>query len=266
MSTGENEQALRKILDMTRLMAIVVLGLHYYYYCYGAFDKWRLVSDLADRIQDNIFHTGLFDVFHRSKLIALGLLIVSLLGAKGKKDERISYKTAAAYLICGLVIYFGSCFVLGSGMGTVQVSLVYMISCCAGFLLVLTGGTLLSRIIKRNLSGDIFNAQNETFPQEERLLTNEYSINLPAKYRLRGKVRRSWINLVAVFRACIVSGNPGAGKTAYVIRHFISQPLTRTEPFEPYTMLVYDFKFPDLSIIAYNNWLKNRNRYPKKSG
>src|SRR3546814_20192687 len=96
-----------------------------------------------------------------------------------RTDTLFPYTTlfrSAAYLICGLVIYFGSCFVLGSGMGTVQVSLVYMISCCAGFLLVLTGGTLLSRIIKRNLSGDIFNAPNETFPTEERLLTNEYSI------------------------------------------------------------------------------------------
>lgn len=37
MSTGENEQGLRKILDMTRLMSIVMLGQHFYYYCYKAF-------------------------------------------------------------------------------------------------------------------------------------------------------------------------------------------------------------------------------------
>jgi hypothetical protein len=33
--TGENEQALRKILDMTRLISIVLLALHFYYYCYA---------------------------------------------------------------------------------------------------------------------------------------------------------------------------------------------------------------------------------------
>lgn len=45
MQTGENEQGLRKILDMTRLMGIGVLGLHFYYYCYGGFEAWGWKSD-----------------------------------------------------------------------------------------------------------------------------------------------------------------------------------------------------------------------------
>ena len=35
MNTGENEQGLRKIIDMTRLISIVLLALHFYYYCYS---------------------------------------------------------------------------------------------------------------------------------------------------------------------------------------------------------------------------------------
>ena len=42
MQTGENEQGLRKILDMTRLISIVILVLHFYYYCYAAFEHWHL--------------------------------------------------------------------------------------------------------------------------------------------------------------------------------------------------------------------------------
>ncbi|ODS80404.1 MAG: hypothetical protein ABS44_20520 [Chryseobacterium sp. SCN 40-13] len=121
---------------------------------------------------------------------------------------------------------------------------------------------MLSRIIKSSFNNnDIFNSEAETFPQEERLLENELSINLPARYRLKNKFRDSWINIISPVRATIVSGSPGAGKSAFVIRHFITQALAKSDP---YTLFVYDFKFPDLSLIAYNHWLKNKHRYKGK--
>ena len=42
MQTGESEQGLRKILDMTRLISIVMLGIHFYYYCYAALTTGNL--------------------------------------------------------------------------------------------------------------------------------------------------------------------------------------------------------------------------------
>src|SRR5690606_38013900 len=102
MNTGENEQGLRKILDMTRLISIVILVLHFYYYCYRTFEVWGLHLDLTNRVIENMKRTGLFDDFNRSKLIALGLLFISLMGAKGKKDANLNHKTAFAYIITGL--------------------------------------------------------------------------------------------------------------------------------------------------------------------
>lgn len=256
MNTGENEQALRKIIDMTRLMSIVILCIHFYYYCYAAFREWGAVSEFSDRILDNIYRTGLFTNFNNSKLIALGLLLVSLFGAKGKKDEKLNRKTAAAYIISGLLTYFISYFVLKADWNAIPIAITYMGITTTGFILFLTGGTLLSRIIKDSLKDDIFNAENETFPQEERLLANEYSINLPAEYRLKGKKRRSWINIINPFRALLVLGTPGAGKSYFVIRHAITQHIAKG-----FTMFVYDFKFPDLSVIVYNTWLKNKDKY-----
>ncbi len=73
--------------------------------------------------------------------------------------------------------------------------------------MIMTGGTLLSRIIHQHINNnDIFNKENETFPQEERLLENEYSINLPAKYSFKGKARKSWINIINPFRSVLVLG------------------------------------------------------------
>ena len=257
--TGENEQALRKILDMTRLISIVILVIHFYYYCYAAFLEWGMVSSFSDRILGNIHRTGLFNSFNKSKLIALGFLGISLIGAKGKKDEKLSYKASFAYLITGMLIYFLSYLGFLVKIKITQLALVYIGITSIGFLLVLSGGILLSRIIKNKFNNkDIFNKENETFPQEERLLQNEFSINLPAQYRLKNKIRKSWINMINPFRGIMVLGTPGSGKSYFVIRHVITQHIQKG-----FTMFVYDFKFDDLSKIAYNTWLKNRHRYVK---
>ena len=257
MQTGESEVALRKILDMTRLISLGVLLLHFYYYLYSAFAEWQLSSNLTDRLLDNIQHTGLFSNFYKSKLISLGFLFISLMGTKGKKDEKLNYQTALAYLFTGLLIYFCSSPLLLWKIKVTQAALGYMGLTSLGFLLMLSGGTLLSRIIKNQLNHkDIFNQENETFPQEERCLENEYSINLPARYRLRNKVRKSWINIINPFRALLVLGSPGAGKSYFVIRHVITQHIQKG-----FTMFVCDFKFDDLSKIVYNTWLRNKDKY-----
>ena len=93
VNTGENEQGLRAIIDMTRMISIIVLLLHFYYYCYNAFAEWQLTTTITDRLLQNIFATGLFSSFSKSKFIALGFLVISLMGARGKKNEKLHYKT-----------------------------------------------------------------------------------------------------------------------------------------------------------------------------
>ncbi len=158
MQTGENEQALRKILDMTRLISIIILVLHFYYYCYAAFQAWGLSSAFSDRILNNIYRTGLFSYFAKSKLIALAFLMISLLGVKGRKDEKLGYKSAFAYIITGLLLYFSSYLSMLLKMPVQEKAAIYMGITAIGFLLILSGGTLLSRIIKNKLNNkDIFN-------------------------------------------------------------------------------------------------------------
>ena len=257
MQTGENEQGLRKILDMTRLMSLVLIGIHFYYYCYRAFEAWQLRSQLSDKLIGNLQRTGLFDHFNTTKFWALGLLFISLIGARGKKEEKLNYRTGIGYVITGLLIYFTSPFFLRIKIDIKTLSAIYMSVTIVGYILVLMGGTLLSRVIRRKLNNkDIFNNENETFPQEERLLDNDYSINLPAKYYLKNKVRNSWINIINPFRSLLVLGSPGSGKSYFVIRHVITQHLAKG-----FCMFVYDFKFDDLTIIVYNHYLKNKHLY-----
>jgi protein-S-isoprenylcysteine O-methyltransferase Ste14 len=253
MSTGENDQAMRKILDMTRLISIAVLLLHFYFQFYRLFRKWHWTAALTDRVLGNIVTTGLFSAFNKPKLIALALLVIALIGIKGKKDEKRSYQQALTWLVMGTCLYFGAALFMLLKITGASLPILYMLTTAIGYLLFMSGGTMLSRIITDKLSGDIFNRDQETFPQEERLLENEFSVNLPARYQLKNKVRQSWINFVNPFRGMLVIGSPGAGKSYFVIRHVITQHIQKG-----FTMFVYDFKFDDLTRIVYNTWLKYR--------
>lgn len=257
--TGENEQGLRKIIDLTRFASIFVLLLHFYYFCYAAFEQRGLRSEITDRLLGNVSHMGLFQSLMTSKLIALGLLVVSLLGAQGKKDEKINGKSIAGYLLIGISLYFGSQAALQLSYSVQTLALIYMAMTATGFLLLLAGGNLLSRLVRYNLGNDVFNSLNETFPQEERQIANEFSINLPARYNLKGRTRSSWINVINPFRGLLVIGSPGAGKSWFVIQHVIKQHIEKG-----FALFVYDFKYDDLSKIVYNWLQRNKHHYTEK--
>lgn len=257
--TGENEQGLRKIVDLTRFASIFILLLHFYYYCYAAFKHWEFRSTITDRLMTNIMHTGLFSNQYTSKFVAIGLLVISLLGAQGKKDVKINRKAVAAYILIGIMLFFCSGILFRLNYPLKNIAILYMAITAIGFLLILAGGNLLSRLIRLNLSSDVFNSLNETFPQEERLLTNEFSINLPARYNLKGRIRKSWINIINPFRGLLVIGSPGAGKSWFVIQHVIKQHIEKG-----FAMFVYDFKYDDLSKIVYNWLQQNKHNYQVK--
>jgi len=259
MNTGEDITSLRKIMDFTRLISIVILAIHFYISCYGAFVDWHWTAKIVTRLVLNIAKTGLFNNNLKPKLGGLLFLLISLLGAKGRKDEKIQLNSCIAYLLTGLILYFISilCFYLpASGQ---LIAITYIGLTAVGYLLILTGGGRLTRLIKNGLQKDIFNTDNETFPQEERKLENEYSINLPAKYNLKGKIRDSWINFINPFRGILVAGTPGAGKSYFVIRHIIDQHIRKG-----FTLFLYDFKYDDLTKIAWNKLLQYKANYPVK--
>jgi len=257
--TGENEQGLRKIMDLTRFASIFILLLHFYYYCYVAFKQWGFSSEITDRLMSNTMQTGLFSSQYTSKFLATGLLIISLLGAQGKKDQTVNWKTIVTFLLIGTSVFFCSGILFHLHYSVNKIAIIYMVVTGIGFLLILAGGNLLSRLIRINLSNDVFNSLNETFPQEERLLANEYSINLPARYNLKGRIRKSWINIINPFRGLLVIGSPGAGKSWFVIQHVIKQHIQKG-----FAMFVYDFKYDDLSKIVYNCLQQYKANYPVK--
>ncbi|SOD14022.1 conjugal transfer protein MobC [Pedobacter xixiisoli] len=259
MQTGEDTQGLRKIIDLTRLISIFILAIHFYMLCYRAFREMGWTAEITDRIVTNIAGLGLFNGLFSAKAAALLCLLISLMGAKGRKDEKADRKSILLGIAAGLLIYWLAFLSLYMRVADLQVACLYIGLTIIGYLLILNGGVRLTRLIKGDLNDDIFNSENETFPQEERLLENEFSINLPAKYHLRKEERDSWINIINPFRGLLVAGTPGAGKSYFVIRHIIDQHIRKG-----FTMFLYDFKFDDLSKIAYNKLLQYCGNYQVK--
>lgn len=253
MNTGENQEGLKKILDFTRLGSLVVLGIHTYLVAYVSLYSWGWTHEWIDFLLAQIGKTGLFQGIERIRILALGLLWISLLGAKGKKDPDLNWKRLVLwFLFWNLVFVFAE---LGVRMMEWGKSL-YLSGIWLAWIGVMTVGVKLSRVIQGGFSPEVFNHLNETFPQEQRLLENEYSVNLPTRFRVQKKVFSGWLNIINPFRATLVVGTPGAGKSYFVIRHIITQHLNKG-----FSMFVYDFKYDDLSRIAYNNLIKNRSSY-----
>lgn len=258
MNTGENEQGLRTITDFIRKASFIVLVLHFVITCYAAIGEYAKVPEIIQRILINIAQSPFFHNHLLSKSLALGLLALSVFGSKGKKDEKIKAVSIISFCVSGLLIYFFSDLVFYSSLSASLIAAGYITLTTIGYILFLTGAARFSRLIKVKLGNDIFNEDNETFPQEERLLTNEYSINLPGRYKLKGKYRSMWVNIINGARMVLIIGSPGAGKTYFLIRNIIKQKIENKQfP----GMLVYDFKYDDLARIAYNSWLKAKHKY-----
>jgi len=252
MQTGENTQGLRKVADLMRVMSFVTLSIHFYWFCYAFFWKRGWTGTLANRLMAKLVVPVVGEQeLWKLKGAALLMLVVSLWGIQGKKDEAIKTRTGILYLLTGLGIY-GSSSLWSKNIW-------YMMMTTLGYLLVLAGATLLTRLLKVTLASDIFNTNARSFPQEERLLENEYSVNLKSSYLYQGKFRNSWINIINPFRSTLVIGSGGAGKTYFVIRQIIEQHIQKG-----FSMLLFDFKFDDLSKIAYNNLLRHAKNYSVK--
>ncbi len=237
-----------------RAVSILLVLMNFYWFCYSFFFEQGWTLEIVERILKNFQKTsGLFTNSIYSKLFALILLALSCLGTKGVKNEKIKWKNINTCLFSGSILYL-------LNFPLIEISgILYMVSTSAGFILLMVAGLWMSRLLKNKLMDDPFNYENESFMQETKLLENEFSVNLPTKFYFRGKWNDGWISVVNVFRASIVLGTPGSGKSYAIVNNYIKQHIEKG-----FSMYIYDFKFDDLSLIAYNHLLKHSDKYDVK--
>ena len=258
MSQQEDDlRALAKIMDFLRAVSIILVVIHIYWYCYEAIRLWGVNIGVVDRVLMNFQRTaGLFSCILYTKLFALLLLALSCLGTHGVKGEKVTWRRIWAALAAGFVLFFLNWWILALPLPAEVDAALYATTMTAGYVCLLMAGLWMSRLLKHNLMDDVFNNENESFMQETRLIENEYSVNLPTRFYYNKLWHNGFINVVNPQRACIVVGSPGSGKSYAVVNQFIKQQIEKG-----YTQYIYDFKFPDLSLIAYNHLLTHRDGY-----
>ena len=260
MAQEDDLRALGKIMDFLRAVSIILAIMNVYWYCYEAMRMWGVTIGVVDRILINFNRTGgLFHSILYTKLFSLLLLALSCLGTKGVKAEKMSWNRIWTVLAVGFCLFFLNWWILLLPISHLGNATLYIFTMTAGYICLLMGGLWISRLMKHNLMEDVFNNENESFMQETQLMENEYSVNLPTRFYYKKKWQRGWINVVNPFRATIVLGTPGSGKSFAVVNNYIKQQIEKS-----YSMYIYDFKFPDLSTIAYNHMMNHQNGYKVK--
>ena len=260
MAQEDDLRALGKIMDFLRAVSIILAIMNVYWYCYEAMRMWGLTIGVVDRILINFNRTGgLFHSILYTKLFSLLLLALSCLGTKGVKAEKMSWNRIFTVLAVGFFLFFLNWWILLLPISNLGNATLYIFTMTAGYICLLMGGLWMSRLLKHNLMEDVFNNENESFMQETKLMENEYSVNLPTRFYYKKKWQRGWINVVNPFRATIVLGTPGSGKSFAVVNNYIKQQIEKG-----YSMYIYDFKFSDLSTIAYNHMMNHQNGYKVK--
>ena len=260
MAQEDDLRALGKIMDFLRAVSIILAIMNVYWYCYEAMHIWGVTIGVVDRILINFNRTcGLFHSILYTKLFSLLLLALSCLGTKGVKAEKMSWNRIWTVLAVGFFLFFLNWWILLLPVSNLGNATLYIFTMTAGYICLLMGGLWMSRLLKYNLMEDVFNNENESFMQETKLMENEYSVNLPTRFYYKKKWLRGWINVVNPFRATIVLGTPGSGKSFAVVNNYIKQQIEKG-----YSMYIYDFKFSDLSTIAYNHMMNHQNGYKVK--
>ncbi|WP_276962392.1 conjugal transfer protein MobC [Bacteroides graminisolvens] len=259
MQQEDDLRGLAKVMDFMRALSIIFVVLNIYWYCYYAIREWNIQIEILDKILLNFNRTaGLFENVLYTKIFSVLFLGLSCLGTKGVKEERITWMKIYVFLFIGFILFFMNWWLLDIPLPVETTTGFYIFSMAVGYICLLMGGLWMSRLLKNNLMDDVFNTENESFMQETRLLQSEYSVNLPTKFWYKKKEWRGWINVVNPFRASIVLGTPGSGKSYAVVNQYIKQQIEKG-----FSMYIYDFKFPDLSTIAYNHLLNNQMGYGK---
>lgn len=260
MQQEDDLRALAKIMDFLRAVSILLVVINIYWYCYETVYKWNLNIGVVDKILMNFNHTAeIFSSILWTKLFALALLALSCLGTKGIMNEKITWSKIWILVTFGTLLFFGNWWILRLPFAIALNTGLYILTTTTGYICLLVAGLYMSRLLQYNLMEDPFNNENESFMQETRLMENEYSINLPTRFFYGKRWNNGWINVVNPFRASIVLGTPGSGKSYAVINSFIKQQIEKG-----YSQYIYDFKFPDLSIIAYNHLINNLDGYKVK--
>jgi hypothetical protein len=263
----DDRRELNKQIETVLWAGLFMLALYLYVQLHSFFSSVGLAHPISDKLLGGFTKNSTLLTSHWTlKMFAGACIAMYGIGNRGVKSVTLKPISVIIDLIIALVLYVGGTFILTSSewllgrAGISEISIFYIIFTVAGALYIIKGTQGINRLLNVTPGEDEFNVENETFPQEERLLENKYSVNLPTRYTYKGKIRKGWLNISAPFRGTLVMGIAGSGKSFGIINSIIRQHMAKG-----FAMYVYDYKFPDLSLVTFNAMVKHRKKLHKNT-
>jgi hypothetical protein len=216
-------------------------------------------TEIGRRLMIN-FYRALSDpralrIIKHAKLISLVCQAVIVVGDPPKNSSSTTFKWPLIFFSLGCLLFFGSDF-WRKDVG--NSTLIYPVVTIVGYFLLASGLHGLYRAAFDPFFGHF--AKDLTKPgfrQTGRVIQTEYSLHLRGTYRLDGRSRKTWINLINPRRGILIMGTPGAGKSRFII-----EPLIRQLFEKGLAAFIYDIKYPELTCFAYSHYLANKDKYP----
>ncbi|HLZ88981.1 MAG TPA: YWFCY domain-containing protein [Puia sp.] len=255
-----NAYSYKNITHLSFAISITCLGLNCYYAGYWAFEKWSLTSRITDRVLQVVQNTGLLQGFTIHGMIVF-FLALSLTGAPARKSQSVTRRGVLIPLSVGALLFTTAPLVFARVGRPLTTILVYFSFTITGYLLLLTGGSRLRRMLRLPWAkGDPFGKKRSGFPQEQRRIDHDLSLNLPAEYDFNGKTMESWVNLVNPRRGILILGGSGSGKSRFIIEPLIRQLMAKGT-----ALFLYDYKYPALTNLVLRTFKAQRDQYPART-
>lgn len=238
-------QEYEKMYIAAIIFAVVILTGNIYYYCHPLLHAARLTWAPLDYLVKGFHDGGIFTHPLKTKGIAMLLLMLCSVIRSGK-GKKVETGLLAGVGLVSAALYFAP----------FRNPLLYLAATVVGA----TGLVWTFAMIGRVFAGfhEHGNDLKESFEQEKEPHPNDWSVILPTKYYYQKNWHDGYITVGNPFRGTLVVGSAGSGKSFSVFNPFIEQMIAHG-----YTMMLYDFKMPDLTRIVYNSLLRSKSSYPK---
>ena len=107
MQNEDDLRGLAKVMDFMRAISILFVVIHIYWYCYQSFLNWGININVVDKILLNFQRiAGLFSHSLITKSFSVIFLVLSCLGTKGVKEEKVTWIKIYVFLVIGFIMFF----------------------------------------------------------------------------------------------------------------------------------------------------------------
>jgi len=235
------------LITLTFISCIFLIFADIYMLFYSDLSAMGFTSDFTTRAIKGIVTQ--FSVLTNSialRFIAICILMFGSLGISLKKQPEEGPELQFYGIIMGASFFV---FIL-SGLSPINFYVITLIT-VSSFMAFVWSFLHIKKHYNFYSNKDEFNNENLKFGQEAKYKENEYSVNL--------KTENGYINVVNPFRATMVLGTPGSGKSYSVIEEYIRQHIMKE-----FSMMVYDFKFPSLAKETYGFYEYYKKNFKKE--